>query len=116
MNSTQKTIQKNIAPTFPWGKYKGETIRSVIEKNPDYIDYVLKWDGLQENFKKKIMDVKNAYSYSVFYFGKYSGLSFKDAMDSEGGDIGYHKYILENSKTLNPMVKEALEKFILKHS
>lgn len=59
--------------------------------------------------------VKNDLKYT-FTFGKYKGRNIKDVFDSEGVDVPYLKWCLENVSYFNDVMSKSFKKSIINHN
>jgi len=93
----QLTKEPILYEKFYFGKYKYEKIADVIEKDPDYIEYLLNNSEKELDFDLRysinyyLQEVKPIYRFQV---GKYKGLTPEEVAKS--GDIDYLKWAYHN--------------------
>ena len=101
--SVEKLIELTKTPIlydkFYSGKYKREKIIDIIEKDPEYIEYMLTTNDFELDF-----DMRYSINYYLqekelefkFKVGKYKGLTAKEV--AENGDYDYLRWAFHNMK------------------
>ena len=107
---TQKPI---LYKKFFMGKHKFEEIEKVIIEDPDYIEYILEKDDIDDDLRYSI----NYYLQNLtekpkyrFWQGKYKGMLVEDVADIDIGYISWAYHNMKMSKGMRERLKEILDK------
>ena len=114
--SVEKLLELTEAPIlyekFYFGKYKHESIKSVIEKDPNYIDYLLTNEEKELDFDFRysinyyLQEIQLQFKFEV---GKYKGLTPEEV--AEHGDYDYLRWAYHNMR-ISKGLRESIEKIV----
>lgn len=82
--------------TIAFGKHKGKTYQDILKEDPEYLEYLLKWDELKPETRTIIEIVLEDRDYSIIPKGKFKGRRLTQELFNE--NVPYFQWMITNHK------------------